>query len=204
MADVNGNIDARDNRYDNVAGQRLPGQQGHYQNYRGVDVPKSRPVPHPDHVAAAEAEARQTRAVNHVMLRDNLSHPEAQKKVQSEGYDTILAALDAPAPMADNAVRAALRARLTHSPSALLDFVLDMNDRMLGLEGAPDEVEPQGFGEPDDGIDRTANLNARKEFRDAHTKGPKPFGEAPAIARADASPAAEQDNNAAEPRAFGQ
>jgi hypothetical protein len=177
----NGNIagDPRGNLRDSIARNRLPGQQGQFQNYRGVDVPKTRPVPHPDHVDAAEQEAAHKRAVNHIMLRDNLSWPEATHKLEREGgYGTLLAQLDAPAPMSDDAVRAALKARLTHSPQALLDFVIELADRVLHLEGSPDEVQPQGFGQPDDGIDRTGALEARRTFTDAHTTGPKPFGQA--------------------------
>jgi hypothetical protein len=149
----------------------------------------SRPVPNPLHVAAAEKEARQKRAVTHVMFRDNLSHPEAQKKVEAEGgADAVVAKLDAPAPLTADAVRASLRARLAKTPSELLDFVLELNERVLRLEGSPEVEETRNFG--DSAITGYASAQpfgaqenyatpdeGNKGFRGTRQTQPKPFGE---------------------------
>lgn len=105
----------------------------------------STPVPLPLHAENAEKEARQIRAVNLVMLRDKMTHPEAEKKVAAEGVENVLKGLDTPI-LSDSAVMAALKKKLANSPLAVIDFLMEVEARLGKLEGLKPDTE-LAFGE---------------------------------------------------------
>lgn len=102
-------------------------------------TPKTRPEPHPS-ALLAEKQERQKRAINHVMLRDNVPHADASKVVEAEGVDALLAKLDAPEPASPYAQENELREKLRHDPVELMELVIQLNRRVSALE-APHETE---------------------------------------------------------------